>query len=225
MPRVAIITFPGTNCEDETKYAVERVTGFEAKIVFHEEFNPEGWDAVIIPGGFSYGDYGRAGLIASWSPVIEELKKSVEEGQPVLGICNGFQILTEAGLLPGTLLPNTSGRFIARWLKLKIHNPRGPWLALGNEAQTLYMPIAHAEGRYYHPSPEKLLADRPWIEYVENPNGSIMNIAGLASRDGLVLGLMPHPERAIEPSQTPYPFSPGGRLVFESLRFSLRRGW
>ncbi len=222
MPKVAIIKYPGTNCEEETLYAVREISKLEGRIVWHSDFRAEDWDAIIIPGGFSYGDYGRAGLIASWSKASEEIRKAFEEGVPILGICNGFQILTEIGILPGSLLYNESARFIARWVRVRVHNPKGPWLSFVEDNEVLSMPIAHAEGRYYLNELREVTAG-PWLEYLENPNGSVGSIAGVSSKDGNVLGLMPHPERASFPWQAPRPFEPGGRKIFESIGYSLRR--
>ncbi|WP_460124585.1 phosphoribosylformylglycinamidine synthase I [Stetteria hydrogenophila] len=222
---MAVLKFPGTNCEEETAYAAREVGRVEASVVWHEDFRWRGWDAVILPGGFSYGDYGRAGLIASWSRAAGEVREAADNGVPILGICNGFQVLTEAGLLPGSLLANEGGSFVARWLRVRIHNPRGPWLLLAREGEWYSMPVAHAEGRFYAGDPEGLLAGRPWLEYDENPNGSVAGVAGLGSPDGAVLGLMPHPERASFPWQPPPGFDAGGRVVFESIGEALRRGW
>lgn len=220
-----MVKFPGTNCDEETAYMLREVAGVEAHVVWHTEYSWRSWDATVVPGGFSYGDYGRAGLLASWSPAAEQLREAAAAGSPILGICNGFQVLVEAGILPGALLPNESGRFIARWTRVRVHAPRGPWLLAAEEGMVLEMPIAHAEGRYYHPDPGSLLRDRPWLEYLENPNGSVANIAGLGSQDGAVLGLMPHPERAAHPLQTPRGRGTGGRVLFESIGAALRRGW
>lgn len=222
---VAIVKFPGTNCEEETAYAFREVSGLNAVIVAHTELKWREWDAIVIPGGFSYGDYGRAGLIASWSRAVEEVSEAIEGGVPVLGICNGFQILAEAGLLPGVLLPNANLSFTARWVRVRVHNPRGPWLLAAREGEAYSMPIAHAEGRYYVEKPESVVGGKPWIEYVENPNGSTYNIAGVTVRDGMVLGLMPHPERAAFPWQPPPGHNAGGRVIFESIAEALRRGW
>ncbi len=225
MARVAVAKFPGTNCEEETALAVKTHAGLEARVVWYTEYRWRDWDAVILPGGFSYGDYGRAGLIASWSPMVEQLREAADNGIPVLGICNGFQILTEAGLLPGALLPNSGGRFIARWLRVRVHNPRGPWLLAAEDGKAYSMPIAHAEGRFYAENPKALTAERPWLEYLENPNGSTMAVAGLGSRDGQVLGLMPHPERASWPWQPPPGHSADGLVIWRSIAEALRRGW
>ncbi len=224
MSRVAIIKYPGTNCEEETLYAIRNASKLDGRIVWHSEFKMDEWDAIILPGGFSYGDYGHAGLIASWSKASNEIEKAFENDIPILGICNGFQILTEIGILPGNLLYNESAKFIARWIRVKVHNPKGPWLSLIEEGAVLSMPIAHAEGRYFTDSPENVIK-KPWMEYIENPNGSIRSIAGVAEKDGIVLGLMPHPERASFPWQSPRGFEPGGRKIFEGLGVSLKRGW
>ncbi len=224
MPAVAVVKYPGTNCEDETAYALREVAGLSAAVVWHTEFRWRGWDAIVLPGGFSYGDYGRAGLLASWSRSVAEVREAADNGVPVLGICNGFQILVEAGLLPGALLPNMGGGFVARWLRIRVHNPKGPWLANASEGQVLSMPVAHGEGRYYVSDVEAATRGA-WLEYVENPNGSVAGIAGLSSGDGTVLGLMPHPERAVFPWQPPPGHGMGGRIVFESIATSLRKGW
>ena len=225
MPRVAVVKYPGTNCEWETLYALRDISGVDAEIVWHESLRGRDWDAIVIPGGFSYGDYGRAGLIASWSRAAGEIVEAIDDGIPVLGICNGFQVLVEIGALPGALLANESGRFVARWVRVRIHRPRGPWLLLASDGQEADMPIAHAEGRYYHEDPSQAIGDGPWLEYERNPNGSVASIAGLAAREGQVLGLMPHPERAAYPWQAPRGLRTGGRVIFESIRESLRRGW
>ncbi len=225
MPRVAVVKYPGTNCEQETALAVKEYARVEARVVWHLDLRRGGWDAFIIPGGFSYGDYGRAGLIASWSPATREIAEAAAEGAPVLGICNGFQVLVEAGLLPGALLPNAGGRFVARWLRVRVHRPRGPWMLLMREGEAYSMPVAHREGRFHAEDVDALLSSRPWLEYLENPNGSLRGVAGIASPDGAVLGMMPHPERAVWPWQPPRGYRPDGRLVFESLGEALRRGW
>ncbi|BES81812.1 phosphoribosylformylglycinamidine synthase I [Pyrodictium abyssi] len=225
MPRVAVLRFPGTNCDQETAYMLREVAGVEARVVWHTEYRWRDWDATVVPGGFSYGDYGRAGLLASWSPAARQLREAAENGAPILGICNGFQVLVEAGVLPGALLPNEGGRFVARWLRVRVHSPRGPWLLHVEPGAVLDMPVAHAEGRFYHPAPGELLRSRPWLEYLENPNGSVADVAGLASEDGAVLGLMPHPERAASPLQVPRGRRPGGHPFFTSIGEALRRGW
>jgi len=187
------------------------------------------WDAVIIPGGFSYGDWLRAGAIAANTQAIEELRNVVDEGVPVLGICNGFQILVEANLLPGALLPNENSRFVCRWVRTCVKNPKGPWLSLVSDGQVLDMPVAHAEGRYYidEETYKSVASSSPIIRYCPgfNPNGSLYDVAGIATEDGLILGLMPHPERASEDVLAPKGFRAGGRAIFESIAYSLKRGW
>ncbi len=224
MPKVAVLKYPGTNCEEETIYALRNISKLDVNLVWHESFSGDLWDAIVLPGGFSYGDYGRAGLLASWSKASRELMKASTNGIPILGICNGFQILTEIGLLPGNLLINNNARFIARWVRVRVHKPKGPWLFLYEDEEEVSMPIAHAEGRYFCLDESKL-DGLSWLEYVNNPNGSMRSIAGVASRDGQILGIMPHPERASFPWQAPEHFDPGGRRVFESIGIALRRGW
>lgn len=204
-------------------WVLRKVVGLDASIIWFKEFRANGYDAIVIPGGFSYGDWLRAGAIAARSLVMEEVVKALEGGVPVLGICNGFQILTEAGVLPGALLPNESGKFVCRWIKVKVLRPRGPWLKLVDDCAILDMPIAHGEGRYYI---EDDVVDLPVLKYFGfNPNGSSFDIAGVASKDGLALGLMPHPERAAEPELTPLGYSPGGLMIWRSIASSLKEGW
>ncbi|MEM0361099.1 MAG: phosphoribosylformylglycinamidine synthase subunit PurQ [Sulfolobales archaeon] len=228
MPKVAVIKFPGTNADLDVVWVLRNVSGLEARSIWYADFNVKGWDAVVIPGGFSYGDWLRAGAIAARSDVISELIKALDNGTPILGICNGFQILTEAGLLPGALLPNESCRFICRWVKVVFTNPRGPWLKLASDGLIVDMPIAHGEGRYYVESTsyQEKISKLPTIKYYGyNPNGSLYDIAGIGSEDGLVVGLMPHPERASEPELTPRKLSCGGRVIWLSIAKSLKEGW
>jgi phosphoribosylformylglycinamidine synthase len=225
LAKLAVIKFPGTNCEEETVYAIREASGLEASVVWHTDYKWRNWDAVVIPGGFSYGDYGWAGLIASWSRAVEEIREAADNGVPVLGICNGFQVLVRSGILPGELLPNANGRFVAKWVRVRPRSPRGPWMLRLSEGKEYSMPVAHAEGRYYAENVEELLSTRPWLEYLENPNGSLHSVAGIATPEGHVLGLMPHPERATWPWQPPPGHNTGGRPVFESIGEALRRGW
>ncbi|WP_244403923.1 phosphoribosylformylglycinamidine synthase I [Pyrolobus fumarii] len=218
---MAIVKFPGTNCERETLEAVRRVARLDALIVRHDEFDWRAWDALIIPGGFSYGDYVRAGVMATWSKFSEALREGVENGLPVLGICNGFQVLTEAGVLPGVLLPNECGCFVARWVRLRIAEPKGPWLGGYEDGEIVWMPVAHGEGRWWGLEEPR----GPSLRYVDNPNGSRWDIAGVSVRDGQVVGMMPHPERAAFPWQAPAGRNPGGLKLFEWLGKALRAGW
>lgn len=229
MAKIAIIKFPGTNCDEDVYHVLKNVIGLDAEIVWYREYTANTYDAVIIPGGFSYGDWLRAGAIAARSETLERIADDIARGAPTLGICNGFQILVEAGLLPGALLPNDSGKFVCRWVKVVVENPRGPWLSLARDGQVIDMPVAHAEGRYYIDSEaySRLLGRASILRYARgwNPNGSLHDIAGIGSDNGLVLGLMPHPERASEPELVPRGFGAGGRVIFESLAHALKKGW
>ncbi|MEM1982121.1 MAG: phosphoribosylformylglycinamidine synthase subunit PurQ [Sulfolobales archaeon] len=218
-----MIRFPGTNSDLDVIWVLRKVVGLDAYLVWFKDFRSNLYDAVVIPGGFSYGDWLRAGAIAARSKVVDEVYNALSNGTPVLGICNGFQILTEAGLLPGALLPNESGRFLCRWIRVKVMRPKGPWLKLASNDTIIDMPIAHGEGRYYV---EDDVSNLPTIKYYGcNPNGSKFDIAGIASADGLVLGLMPHPERAAEQEIVPDGYSPGGLVIWRSIASSLKEGW
>lgn len=229
MARVAILKFPGTNCDEDVHHVLVNVVGVNSEIVWYKDFVLDNWDAVIIPGGFSYGDWLRAGAIAARTYAVEKLQNAKDKNIPVLGICNGFQVLVEANLLPGALLPNECSKFICRWVRTYVERPRGPWLSLVVEGQEIDMPIAHAEGRYYvdEETYRSIIMRSPLIRYAQgyNLNGSLYNIAGVASEDGLILGLMPHPERASEEILSPRGFRSNGRVIFESLAYSLKKGW
>lgn len=205
--KVAILRFPGTNCEFDTKYAFEKL-GHTTEIVWHEEKTlPKGIDLVVVPGGFSYGDYLRSGSIARFSPVMQAVKIYADQGGKVLGICNGFQILTEAGLLPGALKRNNNLHFISKYQKLCVVNTDNAFLNRCNKGEVLNIPIAHADGNYYiDDAGLKQLEENKQIllRYCDkkgNPvvvNGSVSSIAGICNKTKNVFGLMPHPERALE---------------------------
>jgi phosphoribosylformylglycinamidine synthase subunit PurQ / glutaminase len=199
---IGVIQFPGSCDERDALEAVERVG--EGRLVWHEETDLSGLDGVVIPGGFSYGDYLRAGAIARFSPAMEAVARFAAEGGPVLGICNGFQVLCEAGLLPGALLPNDGLRFICRQVGLVAGELGGPFGAEISSGDRLSIPVKHMSGRYFAPDDDLELLEaenRVAFRYApgENPNGSVRDIAGVVSEAGNVLGLMPHPEHAVDP--------------------------
>ena len=197
-----VIQFPGSCDERDALAACERVG--EARMLWHEDTDFSGIDAVIVPGGFSYGDYLRAGAIARFSPVMESVAGFAEDGGPVLGICNGFQVLCESGLLPGALLPNERLRFICRQVTLSYDGTESAWTAGLSAGDSLSIPIKHMSGRFFAPDAvlDELEAEgRVAFRYApgENPNGSSRDIAGVTNEAGNVLGLMPHPEHAVDP--------------------------
>jgi phosphoribosylformylglycinamidine synthase I len=199
---IGVLQFPGSCDERDAVAAASRVG--EARLVWHEETDLSGLDGVIVPGGFSYGDYLRAGAIARFSPAMEALSRFASAGGPVLGICNGFQVLCEAGLLPGALLPNEGLRFICRQVELTTEDFSGPFGAELAAGPQLSIPIKHMSGRYFAPDAEldRLEAEgRVAFRYSpgQNPNGSVRDIAGVVNEAGNVLGLMPHPEHAVDP--------------------------
>ena len=200
---IGVVQFPGSCDERDALAAAERVA--DARLVWHEETDLRGLDGVIVPGGFSYGDYLRAGAIARFAPAMESVARFAAEGGPVLGICNGFQVLCEAGLLPGALLPNAELRFVCRQVELVAEGFGGPFAADIAPGDRLSIPIKHMSGRYFAPDAEldRLEADgQVAFRYAEdwnNPNGSARNIAGVTNEGGNVLGLMPHPEHAVDP--------------------------
>ncbi|KRL64959.1 phosphoribosylformylglycinamidine synthase I [Lentilactobacillus diolivorans DSM 14421] len=182
-------------------YAIQDIIKEDVELVSYKESSLTGFDAVLIPGGFSYGDYLRSGAIARFSPIVPALQKFAKSGKPVLGICNGFQILTEAGLLPGSLQKNVSAKFICKTEPLVVNNADSVFSSQFNAGQVIHLPIAHGDGNYYcdQETLRDLVANNQIVfRYQNNPNGSVANIAGITNRAGNVLGMMPHPERAVE---------------------------
>ena len=216
MTRLGVVRFPGT-CDDTDALLACRKVG-EAEILWHKDQDLHGVDAVVIPGGFSYGDYLRVGAIAQFSPVMESVAAFAREGGPVLGICNGFQILCEAGLLPGALLPNLERRFICRQLDIEVADAGTRWTAACGEGDVLSIPVKHQAGRYYAPA-EQVDGVRVVFRYAHdgNPNGSTNDIAGVANEQGNVVGLMPHPEHAVDALTG----SADGLKLFESVVHAL----
>ena len=197
-PRIAVLVFPGSNDDRDAAWAVSAL-GAEAVRLWHQEEELPRIDGVVLPGGFSYGDYLRCGAIARFAPVMEAVAAFAAAGGPVLGICNGFQILCEAGLLPGVLRPNASLEFVCRDVAVRVERADTPFTARCEEGQQLVIPVKHGEGCYY--APPGLLSDQIVLRYApdENPNGSADDIAGVVSEAGNVMGVMPHPEHAVDP--------------------------
>jgi phosphoribosylformylglycinamidine synthase subunit PurQ / glutaminase len=216
--KFGVVVFPGSNCDRDVAYVTRDVLHLPTRMVWHEETAIEDVDVVVIPGGFSYGDYLRCGAIARFSPVIRAIQDHAHRGKYVLGICNGFQVLTEVGLLPGALVRNRDLHFICAPAPLAIASSDSPWTRAYSQkhTNTITLPIAHGEGRYHADSDTlKRLADeqRVLFRYQDNPNGSCDDIAGICSEQGNVLGMMPHPERAADPQLG----STDGLGLFESI--------
>jgi len=200
--KVGVVVFPGSNCDHDAWYAFNQNAGVPAEYVWHDETSLSGFDAIVLPGGFSYGDYLRCGAIARFSPVMGAVKKFAASGGPVLGICNGFQILVESGLLPGALIRNAGLKFVCRDVRLRVETSGSPFTAALEKGDVLRMPVAHGEGLYYadEQTLDRLEAeDRVALRYVDNPNGSLRDIAGILNEGRNVMGMMPHPERACDP--------------------------
>lgn len=200
--KTAVIVFPGSNCDQDMYYAIKDGLGEEVEYVWHAETSLDGFDAVMIPGGFSYGDYLRSGAIARFAGIMPAVIKAAGEGKPVLGVCNGFQILLEAGLLPGAMLKNKHLKFICETVNLKVENNHTLFTSLYKQDEMIRIPIAHGEGNYYcdDETLQKLKNEHRIIFTYngENPNGSRADIAGIMNKAGNVLGMMPHPERAAD---------------------------
>jgi len=200
---VGIVVFPGSNCDRDMRWALEGCLGRPTRFLWHEERDLSGLEAVVLPGGFSYGDYLRCGAIARFAPVLEELRGFAERGGPVLGICNGFQVLTEMGLLPGALTRNRSLHFLCEPTVLEVTPGHCQWLQNYQQGERITLPIAHGEGRYQVDPGELERLEQTGqvvLRYASNPNGSLGDVAGLTNAAGNVLGLMPHPERACDPA-------------------------
>ncbi|MDQ0254068.1 phosphoribosylformylglycinamidine synthase [Evansella vedderi] len=199
--KFAVIVFPGSNCDLDMYHAVKDELGVDAEYVWHDETSLEGFDGVLLPGGFSYGDYLRTGAIARFSPIMESVIKAANEGKPVLGVCNGFQILLEAGLLPGAMRRNKDLKFICRPVQLVVENGGTMFTKEYEKGQEITIPVAHGEGNYYcdEVTLETLKANNQILfSYKDDINGSVNSIAGITNEAGNVLGMMPHPERAVD---------------------------
>ena len=217
--KVAVVVFPGSNCDRDMFHVLTDVFNFETQYFWHQDKLPSNIDAVILPGGFSYGDRLRAGVIAANSPIISSVKKLANSGTPILGVCNGFQILVESELLPGVLLKNTSLNFMCEWTNLIVNNNNTPFTNKLKVGQKIPIPIANGEGRYF--ADKKLLSElknnnQIVFSYQNRVNGSTEQIAGICNKDGNVVGMMPHPERAAEAIINPVDYKPSS-LIFESL--------
>jgi len=229
--KFGVVQFPGSNCDFDTFHALRNVMKRPTVLLWHKDHDLQGVDCVVLPGGFSYGDYLRSGAIARFSPLMQEVKAFARKGGHVLGICNGFQILLELGLLPGAMIRNKNLKFLCQHVHVRIENEKTDFTRAGRKGQVLRIPIAHFDGNYY--APARVLNDierrrqvvfrycdaKGNITEEANVNGSLGNIAGIRNREGNVLGLMPHPERASEALLG----SEDGRTIFESLILSLER--
>ncbi|MFV9511477.1 phosphoribosylformylglycinamidine synthase subunit PurQ [Tepidibacillus sp. LV47] len=214
--RFAVVVFPGSNCDADMVHAIEDVLGEEVDYVWHEADDLNDYDAILLPGGFSYGDYLRSGAIARFSPIMNQVKKAAEEGKLVLGVCNGFQILLEAGLLPGAMKRNDNLQFVCSIETIIVENNQTPFTLEYEKGEEIQIPIAHGEGNYYCDERllEELQANQQIVfRYKRNPNGSVNDIAGIINKQGNVLGMMPHPERAVSELLG----SADGKRLFQSI--------
>ncbi|MCD8553109.1 phosphoribosylformylglycinamidine synthase subunit PurQ [Seleniivibrio sp.] len=223
--KAGVVVFPGSNCDHDCYHVLKHVIGAETVFLWHKDTDLQGVDLVVFPGGFSYGDYLRCGAIAKFSPIVNEVIKFAENGGHVLGICNGFQVLTESGLLPGALMRNKGLKFKCEYLNLRVDNSDTPYTSMYADGEVISIPIAHADGNYYiDEEGMKELEDNNQIvfrycdengtaENDSNPNGSLGNIAGIINKKGNVLGMMPHPERCAEGVMQ----TRDGYFLFESI--------
>jgi phosphoribosylformylglycinamidine synthase len=213
----AVIVFPGSNCDRDLAVAIEQVTGRAPAMVWHRESElPDGTDFIALPGGFSYGDYLRSGAMAARSPIMRAVSDAASRGVPVLGICNGFQVLTETGLLPGALMRNAGLNFVCRPVGLKVENSQSLFTSQYDAGENIVIPVAHHDGNFQADAStlDRLEGEgRVAFRYTEEVNGSSRNIAGILNNAGNVLGMMPHPERALEPAHG----NTDGRRLFEGL--------
>lgn len=220
--RTGIVVFPGSNCDRDVHHVLNDVMGINAQYIWHTEESIDQYDALILPGGFSYGDRLRAGVIAAQSPIVEAIKKKAQEGLPILGICNGFQILVEAGILPGALVKNVKLKFSCKWLKMEVLNVNTPFTNMFRLNDEITIPIAHGEGRFVISDdkiPQLKQNNQIVFKYKDqNPNGSTEMIAAICNKQGNVMGLMPHPERASEPILSPNQTKSNAGLIFRSLK-------
>ena len=225
MYKFGIVVFPGSNCDHDCYYAIKHVLDQDCEFLWHHETDVDRFDCIVLPGGFSYGDYLRTGSIASLSPIMKSVEKFSQAGNPVIGICNGFQVLVESGLLPGALIKNSSLKFVCKWIKARVESNKNIFTDNMKVGDVLEIPVAHGEGNYFC-TPEELKAlnensqivfrycsEKGDITPESNPNGSIENIAGITNKAGNVLGMMPHPERCAEEILN----GTQGRLIFESI--------
>jgi phosphoribosylformylglycinamidine synthase len=218
--QIGVVVFPGSNCDHDAWYAFNHNLNVKAEFLWHDETSLHNFDAIVLPGGFAYGDYLRCGAIARFSPVMGAIKKFAAAGGPVFGICNGFQILVESGLLPGALIRNQSLKFVCREVTLRTETTDSAFTGGLHKRQTLRVPVAHGEGCYYadaHTLDALEAEDRVAFRYLDNPNGSLRDIAGILNEQRNVLGMMPHPERASDPLMG----STDGRGILASLVESL----
>jgi len=218
--KVGIVVFPGSNCDHDAWYAINHNLEGNADFIWHDSNDLGSVDAILLPGGFSYGDYLRCGAIARFSPVMKAVKKFAADGGLVLGVCNGFQILVEAGMLPGALLQNIGLKFICKQVALRTETTDSPFTSKLRKGEILNLPMAHGEGRYFADDrtlDELEAEDLVAFRYLENPNGSARDIAGILNRERNVMGMMPHPERACDPLMG----GTDGLGIFESMLASV----